>query len=230
MPEGLLLCVDLSSAHATVSLHTGSLHAGFAPAPVAESALPPGHNHSERFLAALDEVLRAAGAPLSRVERFVTPSGPGSFTGLRIALASLKAFAMALDRPLELVSGSEARALAWATETKADYSLVLAVAGVSSLDFARAELAREGGSLRFVKEETVPAAELFAGRDGKGLAVLLDDRAQVVAPEGALVERFPLRARHLAPALPRAATRRTFATLTEWIEAAPDYFGGGRFA
>jgi tRNA threonylcarbamoyladenosine biosynthesis protein TsaB len=44
-------------------------------------------------------VLTAAGLSLGNVELFAAASGPGSFTGLRIGLATVKALAMTLHRP-----------------------------------------------------------------------------------------------------------------------------------
>lgn len=48
----------------------------------------------------LDRLLADAGCTLRDVDGFVAGQGPGSFTGLRITLATLKGLALALDRPL----------------------------------------------------------------------------------------------------------------------------------
>ncbi len=48
----------------------------------------------------LDRLLSDAGWTLNDVEGFVCGQGPGSFTGLRITLATLKGLALALDRPI----------------------------------------------------------------------------------------------------------------------------------
>jgi tRNA threonylcarbamoyladenosine biosynthesis protein TsaB len=56
-------------------------------------------SHSTNLIEMIDEALRDAGAKLSDVDLFAVAVGPGSFTGLRIGLATVKAFAAATDRP-----------------------------------------------------------------------------------------------------------------------------------
>ena len=85
---------------------------------------------------------------------------------------------------------------------------------------------RESGRLRFLREETLDGERVKAELATGSPLVLLDDKTMLPTP----AVRFPLRARHLAPALLGAVTRRTYASLAEWIEATPDYFGGSRFA
>ena len=50
-------------------------------------------------LAEIDEVLRAAAVSVGEVELFAAASGPGSFTGLRAGIATLKALSVTLGRP-----------------------------------------------------------------------------------------------------------------------------------
>jgi tRNA threonylcarbamoyladenosine biosynthesis protein TsaB len=54
--------------------------------------------HSERLLPAVDQLLRIAGLSLDEIEAFAVSIGPGSFTGLRIGLATLKGLAFGSDR------------------------------------------------------------------------------------------------------------------------------------
>jgi tRNA threonylcarbamoyladenosine biosynthesis protein TsaB len=56
--------------------------------------------HSERLLPAIDRVLALADRPLEAVEAFAVSVGPGSFTGLRTGLATVKAFALDERRPV----------------------------------------------------------------------------------------------------------------------------------
>ena len=55
-------------------------------------------SHSNRLLQSVAEALEEAGATLSQVELFAVANGPGSFTGLRIGLATVKSFAATLKR------------------------------------------------------------------------------------------------------------------------------------
>jgi tRNA threonylcarbamoyladenosine biosynthesis protein TsaB len=66
--------------------------------------------HSESLLALVDETLRAAGLRAAELDAFACGAGPGSFTGLRIGLATVKGICFALGRPLVMVSSLAALA------------------------------------------------------------------------------------------------------------------------
>jgi tRNA threonylcarbamoyl adenosine modification protein YeaZ len=57
----------------------------------AESAL----THSARLLRAVDFLLKKNGLEIKDVDGFAVAAGPGSFTGIRIGLSTVKAFAFA---------------------------------------------------------------------------------------------------------------------------------------
>lgn len=63
-----------------------------------------GETHTRHVMRAIDSVLESARAPLSSVDAFVVTRGPGSFTGLRIGISTVKGLAMAMDKPLVGVS------------------------------------------------------------------------------------------------------------------------------
>jgi tRNA threonylcarbamoyladenosine biosynthesis protein TsaB len=56
--------------------------------------------NSARVLHDIDEALSASGVKLDDIELFAATTGPGSFTGLRSGLATIKAFASTLERPV----------------------------------------------------------------------------------------------------------------------------------
>jgi tRNA threonylcarbamoyladenosine biosynthesis protein TsaB len=61
-------------------------------------------SHSTDLIENIDEVLRTAGLQLQDVDLFAAANGPGSFTGLRIGLATVKSLAVALNRKCAGVS------------------------------------------------------------------------------------------------------------------------------
>lgn len=67
---------------------------------VGESILNIRTTHSERLIPALDELLAHARVKLQDVGLISVVTGPGSFTGLRIGLATAKGFGYALGIPL----------------------------------------------------------------------------------------------------------------------------------
>ena len=60
--------------------------------------------HAGRLLLLVEEVLTAAGADWDAVERIAVGVGPGSFTGLRLGIATARGLAQARDLPLVGVS------------------------------------------------------------------------------------------------------------------------------
>lgn len=64
----------------------------------------PSVSHSANLIEIIDAVLKEAGATLSDIDLFAVAVGPGSFTGLRIGLASVKAFAVSTGRKVVAVS------------------------------------------------------------------------------------------------------------------------------
>jgi tRNA threonylcarbamoyladenosine biosynthesis protein TsaB len=78
---------------------------------VAESRVSVAVTHGERLMAAIDGVLRSARWELGDVQGFAVGLGPGSFTGLRIGLSTVKGLAFATGKPVVGVPTLDA--LAW---------------------------------------------------------------------------------------------------------------------
>jgi len=68
-------------------------------------------SRNEKLLPAIDWLLAEAGVDRREIELFATTRGPGSFTGVRIGLATMQGLALALGRPVCAMSTHEAIAL-----------------------------------------------------------------------------------------------------------------------
>jgi tRNA threonylcarbamoyladenosine biosynthesis protein TsaB len=70
---------------------------------LAEVEAEPERGHAAALLPAVEGALAQAGVGLDVIDAFALAIGPGSFTGLRIGLATLKAFALGTEKPLAAV-------------------------------------------------------------------------------------------------------------------------------
>ena len=88
-----ILALDASTQVASVALmEDGRM--------VYEANLVSGLTHSERLMPLIDEAFRLTGWTPASVDVFGAVEGPGSFTGLRIGIATVKGLAQAADRPV----------------------------------------------------------------------------------------------------------------------------------
>lgn len=69
-----------------------------------------GQTHASHLLPLIDKTLSSCGARLRDMDGFAVTRGPGSFTGLRIGISTVKGLAAAWDKPLAGVSSLEALA------------------------------------------------------------------------------------------------------------------------
>jgi tRNA threonylcarbamoyladenosine biosynthesis protein TsaB len=67
-------------------------------------------SHAERLPGDLMELATAHGLSLNEIDLFAVASGPGSFTGLRIGIATIQGLALAAGRQIVAVSALEALA------------------------------------------------------------------------------------------------------------------------
>jgi tRNA threonylcarbamoyladenosine biosynthesis protein TsaB len=100
----LILCVDSASDARCVAVARGAKV-------FARSGGGEVKGHSSVLLSDIDSALKAAGVALAEIELLAVVNGPGSFTGLRAGLATVKAFATVSDRPVAPVPTLHAVAL-----------------------------------------------------------------------------------------------------------------------
>jgi tRNA threonylcarbamoyladenosine biosynthesis protein TsaB len=79
---------------------------------LAQAAEPSAERHAQLLLPRVSACLAAAGLALADVELFAVGIGPGSFTGVRVGLATAKGFGLASGKPVCGVSSLRALARA----------------------------------------------------------------------------------------------------------------------
>ncbi len=94
------LAIDTSGAHLTVALILeDKVYSDF--------TLDTGLKHSISLMSKIEEVLNKAGVSLSEIDLFSAVVGPGSFTGIRIGVSTVKAFSFAFDKKVIPVTSFE---------------------------------------------------------------------------------------------------------------------------
>jgi tRNA threonylcarbamoyladenosine biosynthesis protein TsaB len=122
-----------------------------------EEPFPQDRRASEELLPAIERCLAAAGTTLARCNRIAVCSGPGSFTGLRIGLATAWALGRAAGVPVETVSTLEALA---ETARAPGIDRVAAVLDAGRGDVVLAVYSLEGERARIEEApERLPIAE-----------------------------------------------------------------------
>lgn len=88
-----LLTIDTSTTTCSVALTTGERL-------VSEALINLGKTHASQLLRMVDMALGDAGLAIKDLDGIGVALGPGSFTGLRVGLATVKGLAMAADKPV----------------------------------------------------------------------------------------------------------------------------------
>lgn len=101
----IVLALDTTTRAGSVALMSGNTLLGWLSG-------DPERTHGERLPAEVLRLLAAHETSLRDVEVFAVCAGPGSFTGLRIGLATVQGFALATGRPVMTVPTLEALAYA----------------------------------------------------------------------------------------------------------------------
>jgi tRNA threonylcarbamoyladenosine biosynthesis protein TsaB len=98
-----VLAVDTAASACGVALaHQGSIEVAV--------RLDTGQTHTRTIMDAIASALRFRGIDLTHVDGFAVTRGPGSFTGLRIGISTVKGLAAATEKPVAGVSTLEALA------------------------------------------------------------------------------------------------------------------------
>jgi len=138
----LILCIDTSTEDAFVSLHNGNENLG-----VIENKVQK--EHASFLHPAIETLLKKNQLNLAALQAVAVSSGPGSYTGLRVAMASAKGICYALNIALLCIPTLEILAAAAIAETSDEKLLYYPL-----IDARRMEVFTAGysASLQFVEE------------------------------------------------------------------------------
>lgn len=207
------------------------------------------NTHSETLLTLVDECLRAGSLALGDLATIAIGAGPGSFTGLRIGMATAKGLCFAADVSLTPVSSLAALAYDCLPHCNEE-SVIAAVLDARRKEIFVALFTRKGDTLIAIGDERVlPPAELEGllerelTKDQRAKLVLCGDGARKYgevlqglgefatgARETPGASAVAMLARHLPPAGVLAAAKPTYVRLPEAEIKFPNGNTGGTFS
>ncbi|MGB7991141.1 MAG: tRNA (adenosine(37)-N6)-threonylcarbamoyltransferase complex dimerization subunit type 1 TsaB [Candidatus Methylophosphatis roskildensis] len=147
-----ILAIETSTDAGSVALLVGTR--------VFESESQPGQAHSAWVLPAISGLLREAGVALDQVDAIAFGSGPGSFTGLRLACGIAQGLALGTALPVVGVCSLAALALA------SGASRVWVGVDARMREIYYAGYAVDGDEVRTLIEPACAAPELVPAPDG----------------------------------------------------------------
>jgi len=150
---------------------------------VAEYLLDVSITHSERLMAAVDRVLADARWSARDLGGLAVAVGPGSFTGLRIAVSTVKGLALALGLPIAAVPTLDAMAAAvpWAALP------VCPVLDARKGEVYASQYRWDGGAMRREWEYLALSPEAFAARLTEPVVLVGDGAAVIRSPYARLL-------------------------------------------
>jgi len=158
-----ILAADTSTASGSVCLLDGARVR-------AEWTVRSEITHNRLLLKTIDRILREAGWSLKEVDGLAVTTGPGSFTGLRIGLTTMKTLAWSLEKPFAGVSSLDALASQLPFARHPVCSMLDARKKEVFLGFYRSDgrgnLIREGNPRVMKPEQVIPCIEeptIFCG-------------------------------------------------------------------
>jgi len=176
----ILLAIDTASALCAACVYDSD-----ADRELGRSVLDLGKGHAEHLMAVVDEALAQAGVGFEALGRVAVSVGPGSFTGVRVGVATARGFALALKIPAVAVTTLEAVAAETRQNFAGERIMVALDGGRGEINVGFFDKTGEqvGKPLAANLEE---AARLAAAHDG----VIAGSAAAMVA--GAAGREFPM--------------------------------------
>ncbi len=199
------------------------------PCDIFDETIGQGQNHSEAMIPALIQLFEKSHLSMSAIQKLLVMDGPGSYTGLRIAYAAIKAFAMSKNLPVVAIKSHEAKALAYAESVlwELPYDHIYCVSNHSMNRYVSAHYRlRNNNQLQFVRENVVTGLNDFENADS-ALILTDDEDVSFMMPKeaGVEVKTFPLQANFLFKAFDKSTSKKEYTTLEEVIALSPTYYG-----
>lgn len=163
-----LLAVETSAVTASVAFSDG--------AHITEEFANNGLNHSRNLLPMIDSVLQKAGVSIDEIDAFLCTNGPGSFTGVRIGVATVKGLAAACDKPCAGLSTLLSMAYG------APDGLLCCVMDARRGQFYNALFEKTGNRVTRLTEDSADAGETVVSRLAGRSFTLLGDGAEAFLP------------------------------------------------
>jgi tRNA threonylcarbamoyladenosine biosynthesis protein TsaB len=158
----LLLAADTSGKHGSIALARTGDSPKNRKVEVMEVVPLAGGTFSAQLVPQIAALLAKHGFTKNDIGGFVVVSGPGSFTGLRVGLAAIKALAEILGKPIAAVSLLEAIALASGLQGN-----VTALLDAGRCEVYVGEYEVAGDSVRVVAERLLSRKEVWTGARSK---------------------------------------------------------------
>jgi tRNA threonylcarbamoyladenosine biosynthesis protein TsaB len=125
--------------------------------------LDTGQTHTRTIMDTIRSSLRFCGVDLRQIDGFAVTQGPGSFTGLRIGISTVKGLAMAMGKPMIGVSTLEALA----SQAPAECELICPMIDARRKEVYWALFRRQKGELEtLITEQVGPAEKAIERIDG----------------------------------------------------------------
>ena len=166
----LVLAVDTSGRKGSVALCRGDAGSF----EVVQLTPLEGGTYSAQLMPTISSLLQQKGFGKKDVDGFVVVSGPGSFTGLRVGLATVKGLCEILRKPLATVSMLEAVAVTYGA---AGETVVTAVLDAGRSEVYVGEYRLGSGSAGLEREYIVKMAEFATEASRIGGELLTPDAA-----------------------------------------------------
>ncbi len=146
---------------------------------IAQSFLHNGLTHSQTLLPMVESLLQQAGWTMQDIDLLGIAAGPGSFTGLRIGMATAKGLAWLHDTPCAACSTLEA--MAW--NAVGMVGELYAVMDARRGQVYHAHFSSDGSSIRRLSPDRAISLEALAQevKDRESIPIFIGDGARVMA-------------------------------------------------